>query len=608
MGGLAALLNLSGDPVDPDLVSRMTGAMTHRGRDGLSSEILGGAGLGAALLASDPEVSRTTGPVFTPDRRIGMVADTRVYHRRELLALLPTLPEPDDLSDPALLLAAWENLGQRLLQTINADFAFVAWHPQERRLVAARDPFGARPLYYRRVGNLLGLASEPRQLFELDPGRPPVNHSLLRQHLVSTALGLGAETFHHGIERLLPGHMLTVENGRIHVRRYFQPVRRENPLTLDRREMLEALETLLRRAVRARLAGGGTAAIEISGGYDSTTVASLAAESATATGLSEPIYVSQSYPGLGCDESPFVAAFERRFDRKVFKLDAPASINTLDISERIALYDRPDVDIGFERFENQARTLKEQGARVLLTGLGGDELFWPPPCPGPGGRRVARVYKEVAANALAGTVLARLPRPRSRPPWLLSRVPFTVQRKPYPGYPWRLFSTESFAHYTIWSRATKPGFLHSLEHMEQQAAHAGITLCHPLLDRELVEFVANHACSHQGDAATMKPLLQETVGHIIPRETLERNRKAVFSEYFDLCFDRNLESLKRVLFGSGQWAADGILSRQALEETLRLDPLELRRRYGRPRVWRAMLTELWLRHANNPQPNRGSLY
>jgi len=526
-----------------------------------------------------------------------MVAHARLYQRGDLLASLGQMRrDAGELSDPELLLTAWESRDEDVLNRINGDFAFIAWHPVERRLVAARDPFGTRPLFYRQCGPLLGLASEPRQLLELSDKQPGVDHAMLRQNLTGSTLGLGSSTLHRQIKRLLPGHVMNVENGRVRTRHYFQSGALSIPESEDRQTIQDELRRLLRRAVSERMTAAAPTGVEVSGGYDSTTVATFAAEHGLSPGGRGPLFVSQTYPGLGCDETEYIDAFMQQCGRPLIKLNALETINTLDVPTWVERHDRPDLDLGFERFEAQARVLKEHGARTLLTGLGGDELFWPPPRLRNSDKLSLKGLREMLATAVAGTAAARLPRPRSRPPWLASRWPLAIQHKPHPRYPWRPLSGESFTHYTIWSWIMKPRFLHSLEHMERQAAHAGLTVSHPMLDRELVKFVASNAGYAIGVPRDIKPLLQASMRNMLPGVILGRNRKAVFSEYFEICFARCLEPVKEALFASPQWASGQFVSREQLQGALRREPRFLCRVHGRQRVWQAMLTELWMRN------------
>ncbi|RMH52632.1 MAG: asparagine synthetase B, partial [Bacteroidetes bacterium] len=145
MSGILALWYLDGRPVETATLDRMAAAMPYRGPDGITVEADGAIGLGQLRLHTTPEAIGAPLPRWSADRRCALVADARLDNRTDLIDVLAL---PSDAPDSHLLLAAYERWGPACVDHLMGDFAFVVWDARARRLVAGRDHFGMRPLYY----------------------------------------------------------------------------------------------------------------------------------------------------------------------------------------------------------------------------------------------------------------------------------------------------------------------------------------------------------------------------------------------------------------------------------------------------------------------------
>ncbi|HET6972765.1 MAG TPA: asparagine synthase-related protein [Pyrinomonadaceae bacterium] len=183
----------------------------------------------------------------------------------------------DDLnrSDAELILDAYEKWGDDCVKHLLGDFAFTIWDGRRQRYFCARDHFGVKPFYFTHINNEFAFSSSLNEL------RPLVSNTL-NEIAVGDYLLFGVNqdlstTIFKDIQRLKPGHTLTVDNGSIAVRPYWTPepsteVRYRDPLSY-----VEHFSELLARAVKDRVTEDRVA-ISMSGGLDSTSLAALAHE------------------------------------------------------------------------------------------------------------------------------------------------------------------------------------------------------------------------------------------------------------------------------------------------------------------------------------------
>ena len=164
MSGIAAVYGrLSAEALD-DVLHTLLDQISHRGP--LSSKWSSdGIALGQRLLASTPEARHERLPVSTLGGRLQIALDGRIDNRRDLIDKLSLHnPDVDVLTDADLIVHAYDRWGVGCLEHLLGNFAFVLWDNSRRRLFAARDHQGFRPLLFARTAGGLAIGSEMRQL------------------------------------------------------------------------------------------------------------------------------------------------------------------------------------------------------------------------------------------------------------------------------------------------------------------------------------------------------------------------------------------------------------------------------------------------------------
>jgi asparagine synthase (glutamine-hydrolysing) len=241
-------------------------------------------------------------------------------------------------SGPDLLLQAYCKLGDEFPNYIHGDYAFVLWNGHTHRLLLGREPSGSLPLYYTQRARDLIFSDEIRCLLRW-PGmvaRPNERHIARWLALFPEPT---IETFFDGIFRLLPGTTMSIENGRISVRRFWRPEKAPLLRLNDSREYAEGLMDMLERAVRDRTTGTSAVGAQLSGGLDSSSVTATAARLLSREGrrlfafTAVPEHVVEIH-GRFTDEGPhavMVAAMYPNIDHFLVQHGAHSPFSMIDL-------------------------------------------------------------------------------------------------------------------------------------------------------------------------------------------------------------------------------------------------------------------------------------
>ena len=276
MSGIVAIVNTDGTPCDAERLRDLTQALVFRGPDGNATKVCGESGLGATLFRTTDESAAECQPLSL-DGEVWIVADCRVDDRATLIAALrgAGVQSQAAVPDVELILRAYLAWGPRCVERLIGDFSFAIWDARDRTLFAARDHFGVKPLFYAQLDGLL-IVSNTLSCIRRHPDVPSeVNETAIGEFLLFGQNFYPAITAFRHIQRLPEAHTLRCCNGDVRVERYWQVPVYEEPVRLHGGEIVERFQELMRTAVSDRLRGQ-PAAIELSGGVDSTSVAAAA--------------------------------------------------------------------------------------------------------------------------------------------------------------------------------------------------------------------------------------------------------------------------------------------------------------------------------------------
>ena len=270
-------------------------------------------------------------------------------------------------TDTEVILQLYRLEGPECVRRLEGMFAFVIWDEVEKRAFAARDPFGIKPLYYaQNPDGSLAFASELKALLQVQSGPRRLNLEAVLGYLMSGSVQ-EPETLIEGVLNLPAGHRLTWQQGKLAIEPYWAakfPVE-----SMDWTEAVDRATAALEASVRRHFVSDVPVGVFLSGGLDSTALVALAAR----IGVRDLRTFCLRFDEPNYDESEVALRTARHFGYsfETWRLDAEAAQPVL--AEYLNAMDQPSID-GFNTF-CVARHAHNSGMKVVLSGLGGDELF-----------------------------------------------------------------------------------------------------------------------------------------------------------------------------------------------------------------------------------------
>jgi asparagine synthase (glutamine-hydrolysing) len=368
MCGVCGIVRSDGaGPDDERLVEMMCDELRHRGPDDHGMFAAPGVVLGHRRL-SIIDLDTGAQPMSINDGALTIVFNGEIYNYRELRDQLAARGRVfRTKSDTEVILHLYDELGVDCLQHLRGMFAFAIWDAPRRRLFAARDRLGKKPLFYHCSGDRFVFASELAALLH-DRGVPrKVSLTALHDFLTFQYVPQG-ECIFEGVEKLQPAHYLLFEGGRVTTQRYwrvpFQPEKWPNE-----QELCAAIRETLTEATRLRLVSDVPLGAFLSGGIDSSIVVGLMSRL-----MGEPVKTfSIGFPDPRYDELGYARIVAKHFrtEHHEFVVE-PRAIDILP--ELVRRYGEPFGDSSAIPTYYVAK-MTRQHVTVALTGDAGDECF-----------------------------------------------------------------------------------------------------------------------------------------------------------------------------------------------------------------------------------------
>lgn len=373
MCGICGRLSLDpGAPVDRELLSRMNDAILHRGPDGSGQFVDGPVGLGHRRL-SIIDLHTGAQPIGNEDGAIQVVFNGEIYNFRALRAELEAKGHTfRTTTDTEVIVHLYEEVGDRCVERFEGMFAFALWDSRRRRLLLARDRVGIKSVYYTSSKNVFSFASEIKSLLVDPQVRRDFDFRAMDRFLTHYYLP-GETTLIKGIRKLLPGHYLTIEAGKVETHQYWDLDLNAKRSGATFEEAVEQLQALLKQSVQDHLISDVPVGVLLSGGVDSSGVLSIAAGAS-----SEPLhsFTVGFDEGRGfADERPFARAVSERYGT----IHHETTITAQQFQEFLPKYvwhmEEPICEPPAVALYFLSRLARENGVKVLLSGEGGDEAF-----------------------------------------------------------------------------------------------------------------------------------------------------------------------------------------------------------------------------------------
>jgi len=364
------------NPVDGEELRRVRDHMAARGPDGAADWLSadGRAALGHRRLAIIDLSPEAAGPMATADGAVVVSFNGEIYNYRELRAAL----EREGVrfrthSDTEVVLELYRRRGPAMFTDLRGMYAFALWDATKGAMLLARDPYGIKPLYYADDGWTLRVASQVKAL--LAGGR--VDSSFEPAGIAGFYLwGHVPEPFtlYRGIRQLPAGHFMWVDRlgagaPQAHAS-IAQVLAQAQPAPAG--DAAAEVRAALLESVRYHLVADVPVGLFLSAGVDSGTLLGLMGECGYRDVRAITLAFDE-FAGTEQDEAPLAAQIAaqygarhtvRRVSFEEFEAELPRILKAMD---------QPTID-GINTWF-VAKAAKEQGLKVALSGLGGDELF-----------------------------------------------------------------------------------------------------------------------------------------------------------------------------------------------------------------------------------------
>ncbi|HWC44464.1 MAG TPA: asparagine synthase (glutamine-hydrolyzing) [Actinomycetota bacterium] len=372
---MCGILGTCGLATGAGQLAAMSDAIAHRGPDasGTWTSPDGRLRLGHRRL-SIIDLSAAANQPFVKDGLV-LVFCGEIYNYRELRAELVAAGTGFRTgSDTEVLLEAWRRWGPASLRRLRGMFAFALFDSRQGTLTLARDPFGIKPLFWTARDGGVAFASELKGLRPLLGDRPPIDHGAI----VASLLYYWVPEDHcvyRGVEKLPAGSWLQVTpDGRHRLERYYDP-RAELAAPPARRVDVEELRRVLEDSVAAHLVADVPISTFLSGGLDSSLLTVLAArhnpdiDSYTISFRPEDRRL-EAMP----DDLAYARSLAGRHGIRLHEVEIAPDVADL-LPRMVHTLDEPIGDAAAINAYLICRAARDAGVKVLLSGMGADELF-----------------------------------------------------------------------------------------------------------------------------------------------------------------------------------------------------------------------------------------
>jgi asparagine synthase (glutamine-hydrolysing) len=399
MSGIVGIVNFDGRAVDVALLDRLTERMRPWAGDRLESIVEGKAGFGHAQLGTTDEAATERQP-FNLDGNIHIIADARIDGRTDLIRELRRNGRSvaGDAPDVELVLHAYHVWNRQCVHRLLGDFVFAIWDAEREQLFCARDHFGVKALFYAEMGDTFVFANALNVIRLHHQVDDELNELAIADFLLFGFNQTPDTTSFKSIRRLPPAYTLIRSKcDRAVTQRYWELPTNGAIRYRRQSEYVEHFNELFEISVADRLRGGRVS-VSMSGGLDSTSVASMA--HGILSNGKQPFDMrlcTNVYDRLIPDK-------ERQFAQLVAQtLNIPIHFESVDGAELHTGWDRPGIELPepVESFcaEPVTKAYHEFMAdcRIVLTGYGGD-----PALAAPGAYIVNRILRGELSELVRG--------------------------------------------------------------------------------------------------------------------------------------------------------------------------------------------------------------
>ena len=520
-------------------------------------------------------------------------------------------------SDTEVILAAYRKWGADCVNHLRGMFAFAIWDESQQELFCARDRFGIKPFYYMKANDTFHFASEVKALLPFID-RIETDVEGFKDYL-AFQFCLAGKTLFRNVSELLPGHTLTVTKGVVSIKRYWE-VYYDLDFNHTPKYFQEKLGELLPESVALHLRADVPVGAYLSGGLDSSTIASLASENSNGdfAAFTGKFSFSQDY-----DESRYARELAEWRGFSLHEIDISAADFIDNITRVIYHLDYPVAGPGsFPQY--MVSQLAAGHRKVVLGGQGGDEIF--------GGytRYLIAYFEQCLKAAIDGTIdngnfvvtyesiIPNLTALKNYKPLLqefwreglfedMDRRYFQLINRAsllHNEIRWNLLGDyspfEAFRSVFNGSNVGKESYFDRMTHFDFKTllpallqVEDRVSMAHglesrvPFLDHKIVEFAATIPADVKFKDGTMKQVLKDAVGPLLPESILNRKDKMGFPTPLNEWLKNEAHDFVHDVFSTAQ-----AQTRELIDNKSALGGLDNEPKFGR-KAWGLLCLELW---------------
>lgn len=377
MCGIVGILNLNHQPADPEILTLMTDALSHRGPDGEGVWTDGNLGLGHRRLAIIDLSSRGHQPMLDEQENYAIVYNGEIYNHPGIRQELQNRGHRfRSRTDTEVVLHAYMEWGEDCVRRFNGMFALAIWDRKRQELFLARDRYGIKPLYYYFDNRRFLFASEQKGILACPRVQREPDLEALLEYFTFQNL-FTDRTLLKGIRVFPPAcwARLSTEKADLIPMQYWDFDFREPEKYRREEEYREELSFLFRQAVQRQLISDVEVGAYLSGGMDSGAITAIAAEEFPYIKSFTCGFDLHSVSGLelGFDERERAELMSYLFKTEHYEMVLKAGDLERILPELAWHLEEPRVGQSYPNF--YVARLASRFVKVVLSGTGGDEIF-----------------------------------------------------------------------------------------------------------------------------------------------------------------------------------------------------------------------------------------
>ncbi|WP_034893912.1 asparagine synthase (glutamine-hydrolyzing) [Gillisia sp. Hel_I_29] len=374
MCGIAGILHFGREKIQEELLKNMTNTLSHRGPDDSGYYFNENIGFGFKRLSI---IDLTSGnqPITNEDGSLIMICNGEIFNYKTLKKdLVKNGHVFKTNTDVEVIVHLYEEHGIEFLNMLNGQFAFALFDKNKKSLFLVRDHVGIAPLFYFVKDSIFYFASEIKGLLQVPEIKPIVDMKGLDQIFTFPGL-VSPQTMFKDIFSLKPGNYLEVSKNGVSMKEYWDmdyPLEENETQKYNEKDYLNELDELLENAVKDRLQADVPVGFYLSGGLDSSLIASYIKKIAPNSKMHS---FSITFDDLLIDERKY----QRLMALKVGSIHHETHFNSDEIIKRLkdaVYYSETPLKESYNTCSlGLSQLAKSNNIKVVLSGEGADELF-----------------------------------------------------------------------------------------------------------------------------------------------------------------------------------------------------------------------------------------